>query len=119
MLSTAIVAAFGLATAAADCPQQPELPNCPCVERQDLRLMVVTHGALSDPFWAEVHEGVDEAAAGLGVQVEHLAPTTTDLVRPAGPLRVAVTPPTLSRHFFPEAIAAAPRRSAAAAWRPR
>ena len=54
-----------LATAAADCPQQPELPNCPCVERQDLRLMVVTHGALSDPFWAEVHEGVDEAAAGL------------------------------------------------------
>ena len=119
MLSTAIVAAFGLATAAADCPQQPELPNCPCVERQDLRLMVVTHGALSDPFWAEVHEGVDEAAAGLGVQVEHLAPTTTDLVRPAGPLRFAVTPLTFSHHFCLRRLPRHPRRPAVAAWRPR
>ena len=83
VLSTLFTLALLVFTAQATdpiCPLQPTLPtSCNCIERQDLRIMVVTHGPLSEPFWEEVHQGVLAASNGLGIQVEHLAPTTTDL----------------------------------------
>lgn len=48
-------------------------------EREDIRVVVVTHGAAADPFWSVVKNGVDQAAEDLGVQVEYRAPDTFDM----------------------------------------
>jgi simple sugar transport system substrate-binding protein len=45
------------------------------------RIVVVTHGQSSDPFWSVVANGVDDAAKTLGIRVEYQAPTTFDMVR--------------------------------------
>lgn len=47
---------------------------------RDVRIVVVSHGQASDPFWSVVKNGVDAAAADLGVQVEYQAPQTFDMV---------------------------------------
>ena len=44
---------------------------------------MVTHGAASDPFWAAIKEGADEAAAEAGVDVVYRAPDTFDLAKMA------------------------------------
>jgi simple sugar transport system substrate-binding protein len=49
-------------------------------ERSDIRIVVVTHGQASDPFWSVVKNGVDQAAADMGVTVEYQAPATFDMV---------------------------------------
>jgi simple sugar transport system substrate-binding protein len=49
--------------------------------RADLRIVAVTHGQSSDPFWSVVANGVNDAAQDLGVRVEYQAPTTFDMVR--------------------------------------
>ena len=49
-------------------------------ERSDIRIVVVTHGQASDPFWSVVKNGVDQAASDLGVTVEYQAPATFDMV---------------------------------------
>ena len=48
-------------------------------ERSDIRVVVVVHGAAADPFWSVVKNGVDQAAADLGAQVEYRAPDTYDM----------------------------------------
>src|ERR671914_1796454 len=48
--------------------------------RGDLRFVVVSHGQASDPFWSVVQNGVNQAAADMGVQVEYQAPATFDMV---------------------------------------
>jgi simple sugar transport system substrate-binding protein len=48
---------------------------------QDMRFVVVSHGQAADPFWSVVKNGVDQAAADLGVTVEYRAPTTFDMVQ--------------------------------------
>lgn len=48
---------------------------------QDMRIVVVSHGQASDPFWSVVKNGVDQAAADLGVNVEYRAPDTFDMVQ--------------------------------------
>src|ERR671914_532568 len=48
--------------------------------RGDLRFVVVSHGQASDPFWSVVQNGVNQAAADMGVQVEYQAPDTFDMV---------------------------------------
>ena len=45
------------------------------------RIVVVTHGQSSDPFWSVVANGVDDAAKALGVRVEYQAPGSFDMVR--------------------------------------
>jgi simple sugar transport system substrate-binding protein len=45
------------------------------------RIVVVTHGQASDPFWAVVRRGVDDAARQLGVSVSYEAPDSYDVVR--------------------------------------
>lgn len=49
--------------------------------RADVRVVVVTHGQSSDPFWSVVANGVRDAADDLGVRVEYQAPTSFDMVR--------------------------------------
>jgi simple sugar transport system substrate-binding protein len=53
------------------------------VSAQDMRpyrIVVVTHGQASDPFWSVVKNGVDAAAADMRVTVEYQAPATFDMV---------------------------------------
>jgi simple sugar transport system substrate-binding protein len=47
---------------------------------QATRIVVVTHGQASDPFWSVVKHGVDDAAALMGVEVQYQAPQTFDMV---------------------------------------
>ncbi len=44
------------------------------------RIVVVTHGQASDPFWSVVKRGVDDAARDMRVTVEYQAPSTFDMV---------------------------------------
>lgn len=44
------------------------------------RIVVVTHGQASDPFWSVVKNGVDQAAKDMRVTVEYQAPQTFDMV---------------------------------------
>jgi simple sugar transport system substrate-binding protein len=44
------------------------------------RIVVVTHGQASDPFWSVVKNGFDQAAADMRVEVEYQAPATFDMV---------------------------------------
>ena len=48
--------------------------------RGDIRIVVVTHGQASDPFWSVVKNGVDQAAEDLGITVEYQAPEEFDMV---------------------------------------
>ncbi len=45
------------------------------------RIVVVTHGQSSDPFWSVVANGADDAAKTLGIRVEYQAPGSFDMVR--------------------------------------
>lgn len=44
------------------------------------RIVLVTHGQSSDPFWSVVSTGASEAAKDLGVRVEYQAPGTFNMV---------------------------------------
>ena len=57
---------------------------------QDIRIVVVSHGQASDPFWSVVKNGVDDAQEDMGVSVEYLAPDTFDMVRMAQMIDTAV-----------------------------
>jgi simple sugar transport system substrate-binding protein len=50
---------------------------------QDMRFVVVSHGQASDPFWSVVKNGVDQAAADLGVTVEYRSPDSFNMVQMA------------------------------------
>lgn len=45
------------------------------------RIVVVTHGQASDPFWSVAKNGVDLAAKDYGVTAEYRAPDTFDMVQ--------------------------------------
>ncbi|MCA9905340.1 MAG: LacI family transcriptional regulator, partial [Anaerolineae bacterium] len=49
-------------------------------EERPYRIVVVTHGQASDPFWSVVKNGVDQAAIDMRVTVEYQAPATFDMV---------------------------------------
>jgi simple sugar transport system substrate-binding protein len=55
------------------------------------RIAMVTHGQASDPFWAIVHRGADDAARETGVAVSYRAPDTYDVRRMARLIDEAVT----------------------------
>lgn len=48
--------------------------------RADIRIVVVSHGQASDPFWSVVANGVNQAAEDLGITVEYNAPEEFDMV---------------------------------------
>ncbi len=58
--------------------------------RDDIRIVVVAHGAAADPFWSVVKNGVDQAAEDMGVTVEYRAPETYDIPRMAQLIDAAV-----------------------------
>jgi simple sugar transport system substrate-binding protein len=59
-------------------------------DRAAVRLVVVTHGQSSDPFWSIVANGVHDAAREMGVRVEYQAPTHFDMVRMSDLIDAAV-----------------------------
>ena len=58
--------------------------------REDIRIVVVTHGSASDPFWSVASNGVNQAAEDMGIQVEYRAPETFDMPRMAQLIDAAV-----------------------------
>jgi simple sugar transport system substrate-binding protein len=50
-------------------------------DRGAVRIVMVSHGQTSDPFWSIVANGADDAARDLGVRLEYQSPTGFDMVR--------------------------------------
>lgn len=48
--------------------------------REQMRIVVATHGQSGDPFWSVVANGAESAARDLGVRVEYQAPPRFDMV---------------------------------------
>lgn len=83
----------------------------------EIRIVVVTHGQASDPFWSVVQNGVNQAASDSGVKVEYQAPSTFDMVamgqlinaavasKPSG-LAVSIPDPDALKKPIQDAIAA-------------
>lgn len=71
-------AALFLALAAA-CGGSPDT-NPSSANRAEIRIVVVTHGQSSDPFWSVVANGVSAAARDLGVRAEYQAPLRFDMI---------------------------------------
>ena len=46
-----------------------------------VRIVMVSHGQTSDPFWSVVANGAADAAREMGVRLEYQAPTSFDMVR--------------------------------------
>jgi len=57
---------------------------------QETSIIVVSHGQASDPFWSVVKNGVAQAAADMGVNVDYRAPETFDMVAMAQLIDAAV-----------------------------
>jgi simple sugar transport system substrate-binding protein len=79
-----------LLTLSGGCDGPGNVGNAGAAEREDVRIVVVTHGQSSDPFWSIVANGVDDAARELGVTVSYQAPTSFDMVRMSGMIDAAV-----------------------------
>jgi simple sugar transport system substrate-binding protein len=58
-----------------------ESPSGGGVSQRGYRIVVVTHGQASDPFWSIVANGVKAAASDEGVTAEYRAPGTFDMVQ--------------------------------------
>ena len=88
---TVAVAAIALVLAACD-QQGTESPSAGGGDgaRADIEIAVVTHGQASDPFWSVVKNGVDQAAADLGVTVTYDAPQEFDMVALSQMIEAAV-----------------------------
>lgn len=54
------------------------------------RIVFVTHGQASDPFWSTVAGAAEDAGEDLGVTVEYQAPTSFDMVAMAERIEAAV-----------------------------
>lgn len=72
--------------------RSPEAPDVPPLPRGSSamppkapgargRIVVVTHGQASDPFWAVVRRGIDDAARQLDISVAYEAPDSYDVAR--------------------------------------
>lgn len=70
-----------LAMATGDAQEQDPAP---------LRFTMVTHGAVSSPFWATVKEGAERAAQEAGVELVYQAPASFDLEKMAALITEAV-----------------------------
>ncbi|MGH2555184.1 MAG: sugar ABC transporter substrate-binding protein [Actinomycetota bacterium] len=60
------------------------------VTQRGFRIVVVTHGQASDPFWSVVANGVEAAAKDQGVTTEYRAPGTFDMVAMAQLIDAAI-----------------------------
>jgi simple sugar transport system substrate-binding protein len=77
LLGMIIVACMGPAPA----PLSSSGAAAPAAQPQrNIRIVVVSHGQPSDPFWSVVQKGVAKAAEDMGVTAEYQAPQTIDMV---------------------------------------
>ena len=84
--------------------------------RPAVRIVMVTHGQTSDPFWSVVANGAGDAASELGVRLEYQAPTSFDMVRMGQLLDAAVASrPSALAISIPDPDALAPSIEAAVA----
>lgn len=73
------------------CGRSPEKQNGSIVvERSEIRIVVITNGQASDPFWSVVKNGVDAAARDMSIRVEYQAPISFDMVAMAQLIDAAV-----------------------------
>jgi simple sugar transport system substrate-binding protein len=56
-------------------------------DRDDVRIVFVTHGQSADPFWSVVANGARDAARDLGVRVQYQAPGRFDMVEMSNLIR--------------------------------
>jgi simple sugar transport system substrate-binding protein len=59
-------------------PAAPRTPRGQPTPTSRARIAVVTHGQASDPFWAIVRSGVDQASRQVGATTTYTAPDTAD-----------------------------------------
>ena len=83
-VSVLLLTAFMLFWQAACSPDGEE------AEERELRVVFVTHGQASDPFWSVVQRGARMAGQELGVRVEYQAPESFDIVTMAQLIDAAV-----------------------------
>lgn len=50
-------------------------------DRGAVRIIMVSHGQTSDPFWSIVANGAGDAARDMGIRLEYQAPSSFDMVR--------------------------------------
>ena len=85
-------------------------------ERGSIRIVMVSHGQTSDPFWSIVANGADDAARELGVRLEYQAPSSFDMVRESQLIDAAVASrPSALAISVPDPDALAPSIKAAVA----
>jgi simple sugar transport system substrate-binding protein len=73
------IAPLAILLACVEAPRESATENANA-RRTDIRIVVVTHGQSSDPFWSVVANGVNAAARDLGVRAEYQAPLRFDMV---------------------------------------
>jgi simple sugar transport system substrate-binding protein len=56
---------------------------------KDVKIIFVTHGAATEPYWSVVKNGVEAGAAAIGAQVDYQAPQTFDVVQMARMIEAA------------------------------
>lgn len=59
-------------------------------QRAGVRIVVVTHGQASDPFWSIVSNGAHDAGRDMDVRVEYQAPTSFSMVEMSDLIEAAV-----------------------------
>ncbi len=85
-------------------------------DRGAVRIVMVSHGQTSDPFWSIVANGAGDAARELGVRLEYQAPTSFDMVRQSHLIDAAVASrPSALAVSVPDPNALAPSIKAAVA----
>jgi len=65
---------------AAGCTGDGTQPGETASTRETVRIVFVTHGQASDPFWSVVQNGARDAAAAVDARVEYQAPESFDMV---------------------------------------
>jgi simple sugar transport system substrate-binding protein len=86
-------------------------------DRGAVRIVLVSHGQTSDPFWSVVANGAGDAAREMGVRLEYQAPTSFDMVRMSQLIDAAVAsrPSALAISVpDPDALAASVKAAVAA-----
>jgi simple sugar transport system substrate-binding protein len=82
-----------------------------------VRIVMVSHGQTSDPFWSVVANGAGDAAREMGVRLEYQAPSSFDMVRMSQLIDAAVAsrPSALAISVpDPDALAASVKAALAA-----
>jgi simple sugar transport system substrate-binding protein len=85
-------------------------------DRSARRIVMVSHGQTSDPFWSIVANGAGDAGRELGVRLEYQAPSSFDMVRMSQLIDAAVASrPSALAITVPDPVALAPSIKAAVA----